>query len=59
MKVLITSRSFRQQPGEHQRIPQQAGCECIESPINRPLAAEALIPLALVNPSVYKEKNTP
>lgn len=45
MKVLITSRSFRQQPGEHQRILQQAGCECIESPVNRPLAAEELIPL--------------
>ncbi len=44
-KVLLTSRSFRQQPGAHKRILQEAGCELVESSKDHPLTALEMLPL--------------
>jgi D-3-phosphoglycerate dehydrogenase len=45
VRLLITARSFRTQTGEHQRILQEAGCECVESTLDRPLTADEMLTL--------------
>jgi D-3-phosphoglycerate dehydrogenase len=45
VKLLITARSFRAHAGEHKRILQEAECECVESTLDRPLAADEMVPL--------------
>jgi len=44
-KVLVTPRSFRQRPGEHKRILQEAGCQIVESNNERPLQAAEMVEL--------------
>jgi D-3-phosphoglycerate dehydrogenase / 2-oxoglutarate reductase len=44
-RVLITTRSFRKTPGKHQDILSEAGCEMVNSPLDRPLEASELAEL--------------
>ncbi|MDX1992584.1 MAG: phosphoglycerate dehydrogenase [bacterium] len=45
LRVLITTRSFRAMPGAHQQLLEEAGCEIVNSPVNRPLEAHELADL--------------
>lgn len=45
MKLLVTARSFRLRDGEHKRILREAGYDCVESGLDRPLTAEEMTPL--------------
>lgn len=44
-RVLVTTRSFRNMPGAHRDILIEAGCEIVNSPVNRPLEAKELADL--------------
>jgi len=44
-KVLVTPRSFLTQPGEHQRVLHEAGCQVVEPSRNRPLRAVEMVNL--------------
>jgi len=44
-KVLVTARSFRKMQGEHWRVLQDAQCQIVTPPQDRPLKAEEMIPL--------------
>jgi D-3-phosphoglycerate dehydrogenase len=37
MKILVTARSFRKNPGRHRELLGQSGYEIVESPLDRPL----------------------
>jgi len=44
-RVLVTTRSFRKMPGPHQDILNEANCEIVNSPVDRPLEASELADL--------------
>jgi len=44
-RILVTARSFRKVPGEHHRLLQEAGCEVVESPQDRPLREAEMVDL--------------
>jgi len=44
-RVLVTPRSFREQPGEHKRILREAGCVVVGSSEGRPLRAAEMVNL--------------
>jgi len=45
-KILITARSFRQTPGDHWKLLQEAGCEVLMPSQDRPLKADEMLALA-------------
>ncbi len=45
MKILVTARSFRKNPGRHKELLEQSGYEIIESPVDLPLQEEEMVEL--------------
>jgi D-3-phosphoglycerate dehydrogenase len=45
MKILVTARSFRKNPGRHRELLEQSGHEIIESPLDRPLQEAEMVEL--------------
>ena len=45
MKILVTARSFRKNPGRHRELLEQSGYEIVESPLDRPLKETEMVEL--------------